>query len=340
MKRPCHPLSTQRPENYFRSFVRLILFGPLLVCLLHIDLEAVPVISPPVFTPPPGPVPILKAPLSQTVQEGDPVRFEVVPVSPHGALAYQWFKDGTAISGATNALLNVAGIGAPLARWPFDTDAQDVLGGLGGTLVGGATVSQGRLQLNGNGQYLRSSPLAADIREKTLEAWVYITSVDGIHRDVISLQTLAGSYLTNEFDAILLGEGEPGHWRAGSDYFRRTQSFGGPAEIANSSQWVHVAAVYSADHRIAFYRNGSPYGEGYVPHSDRSTLRPFSAGTSVLTLGTRNLDTPQLSGAFQGQMNSPERDESATNKKRRKRTLRFTLPRGCYATVVLRALGQ
>ena len=40
------------------------------------------------------------------------------------------------------------------------------------------------------------------------------------------------------------------------------------------------------------------------------------------------------------QINHAERDESATNNKRKKRTLRFTLPRGCYATVLLRALGQ
>jgi tRNA pseudouridine13 synthase len=36
----------------------------------------------------------------------------------------------------------------------------------------------------------------------------------------------------------------------------------------------------------------------------------------------------------------PESDESAGDPKRRKRTISFSLPRGCYATVLLRALGQ
>jgi tRNA pseudouridine13 synthase len=36
----------------------------------------------------------------------------------------------------------------------------------------------------------------------------------------------------------------------------------------------------------------------------------------------------------------PEKDESADDPRRKKRTVSFSLPRGCYATVLLRALGQ
>ncbi|MEI6232011.1 MAG: tRNA pseudouridine(13) synthase TruD [Planctomycetota bacterium] len=39
-------------------------------------------------------------------------------------------------------------------------------------------------------------------------------------------------------------------------------------------------------------------------------------------------------------LGNAERDDSADDKKRKKRTLSFKLPRGCYATVLLRALGQ
>jgi tRNA(Glu) U13 pseudouridine synthase TruD len=39
-------------------------------------------------------------------------------------------------------------------------------------------------------------------------------------------------------------------------------------------------------------------------------------------------------------MSKTERDETAGNPKRRKRLLSFKLPKGCYATVVLRALGE
>ncbi|MBI3868975.1 MAG: hypothetical protein HY299_10650 [Verrucomicrobia bacterium] len=263
--------------------------------------------------PPPPAVTILTPPKSQTVREGDPVQFEVIPGNPNGTVTFQWFKDGAPISGATNPVLKVTGFGAPLSRWTFETGPQDVMGGLKGTLLGGATVSQGRLKLNGSGQYLMSSPLVADIREKTLEAWIYIAAVDGTHRDVISLQTLTGNYLNDEFDAIVLGEGEPGHWRSGSDYFRRTVSFGGPVESAAPAQMVHVAAVYSADDRIAFYRNGVPYGTAYVPRTDRSTLRRYSAATSVLTLGTRLLEQPGLAGAFQGEIEEARLYDQALN---------------------------
>ena len=252
--------------------------------------------------PPPPAITLLTPPKSQTAREGDPIQFEVIPGNPRGTVTFQWFKDGTPITGATNPVLKVAGFGAPLSRWTFESGAQDVLGGLGGTLVGGATVSQGRLKLNGSGQYLRSLPLIADIRQKTLEAWIYIAAIDGTHRDVISLQTLTGNYQNDEFDGIVLGEGEPGHWRSGSDYFRRTVSLGGPVESASPAQLVHVAAVYSADDRIAFYRNGVAYGVSYVPLTDRSALRRYSAATSVLTLGIRLLELPGLAGAFQGEI--------------------------------------
>ena len=39
-------------------------------------------------------------------------------------------------------------------------------------------------------------------------------------------------------------------------------------------------------------------------------------------------------------LGKPGRDETADDKKRKSRTMSFKLPRGCYATVLLRALGQ
>ena len=44
--------------------------------------------------------------------------------------------------------------------------------------------------------------------------------------------------------------------------------------------------------------------------------------------------------AEQFKLGKPEKDDSAKDSKRRKRVLTFCLPRGCYATVLLRALGQ
>ena len=242
---------------------------------------------------------ILSAPQDQTVLENTFVRLDVVP-APGQNLTFQWLKDGVALPGATNAALVLAGPAAPRDRWTFDTDAHDVVGGLDGTLVGGATISNGKLHLSGSGQYMQTGVLDQDVREKTLEAWVRIAAIDGIHRDIISIQTTAGDWLSNSFDAIVLGEAEAGHWRAGSDYSHRTLSFNGPVETASTQEVVHVAAVYTSDHRVAFYRNGKPYGTPYLPTATQGTLRTFGAGTSLVTLGLRNLGTPGSAGAFFG----------------------------------------
>lgn len=49
---------------------------------------------------------------------------------------------------------------------------------------------------------------------------------------------------------------------------------------------------------------------------------------------------PLFATAMDVEVGSTQPDELATAKNRLKRTLRFSLPRGCYATIVLEALGQ
>lgn len=46
-----------------------------------------------------------------------------------------------------------------------------------GELVGGASIRNGRVILKGNGQYLRTKPLTQNVREKTLEAWLYLPTL-------------------------------------------------------------------------------------------------------------------------------------------------------------------
>src|SRR5262249_14241819 len=90
----------------------------------------------------------------------------------------------------------------PMARWTFETDARDDLGPLHGPLHGGATVAGGRLRLDGKGAYLATAPLPHALREKTLEAWVALPTLDQRGGGVISVETRGG--LT--FDAIAFGE--------------------------------------------------------------------------------------------------------------------------------------
>src|SRR5262249_48130149 len=50
---------------------------------------------------------------------------------------------------------------------------------------------------------------------------------------------------------------------------------------------VHLAAVYSADNRIALYRNGAAYGTAYTPAGD-ATLRNYPAADARVLIGKRH----------------------------------------------------
>jgi hypothetical protein len=87
------------------------------------------------------------------------------------------------------------------------------------------------------------------------------------------------------FDAIVFGEQELGQWMAGSENFRRTQSFHAPRETEAVSRPVHIVLVYHADGRIVAYRDGLAYGTGYKA----SGSLEFPAGQAVIGFGIRHL---------------------------------------------------
>jgi hypothetical protein len=134
----------------------------------------------------------------------------------------------------------------PMARWSFDTDARDAAGSLHGTLHGGATVSGGRLRLDGKAAFLRTAPLDREVKTKTLEAWVALQN----------LTQRGGEYAWDgrpRVDAIVFGERQPGKWMAGSENYRLAR-LTSPAETAKPDELIHVAASYEADGRITVYR--------------------------------------------------------------------------------------
>jgi hypothetical protein len=167
---------------------------------------------------------------------------------------------------------------APLLRWSFEKE-----GGAPGTLHGGAVVENGRLRLDGKTASLEAPPLPRAVREKTLEAWASPANLSQRGGGVISLETKDGGV----FDAVVLGEREPGRWIAGSDFFRRTRDLGAAAETAGPGELVHVAVVYSADNRIALYRNGVAYGAAYTPAGD-AALRTYPAADARVLIGKRH----------------------------------------------------
>ncbi len=184
----------------------------------------------------------------------------------------------------------------PIARWTFDVDAKDVIGGLHGTLMGGAVVENGRLKLSGKGAFLQTAPLPREVHEKTLEAWVSPADLTQRGGGVLSVETKGGRF----FDAIVYGERVAGRWQAGSDFFHRTKDLEGPAEAAKPGELVHVAVVYAADNTVAVYRDGEPYAPPYTPQGDEATLQTFPAGDAHVLIGLRH--TGAGNGFFAGEI--------------------------------------
>ncbi len=168
----------------------------------------------------------------------------------------------------------------PVARWDFTAGADDTRRGWQGELHGAAQFGKDGLRIREEG-YAVTLPLKQTLKAKTLEAWVLLDNLIQRGGGVISVMAPDGS----AFDAIVFGEQVPGQWTAGSEFFRRTQAFGGPPETEATTQPVHIAFVYYADGRIVAYRNGAPYGAAYRSAGSAE----FPAGKTVVGFGIRHL---------------------------------------------------
>jgi hypothetical protein len=165
-----------------------------------------------------------------------------------------------------------------MARWDFEMDGRDVMGGMPAELHGDAVLRDGRLILNGEGAYASASLKSDGLTEKTLEAWVVLANVGQRGGGVISVENDKGSV----FDGLVFGEKVPGEWIAGSNHHRRTQRFGGPVEKAG--ELVHLVVVYGNNNEVTFYRNGERYGESYMVDE----FATFAGGDSRVLMGRRH----------------------------------------------------
>jgi hypothetical protein len=170
----------------------------------------------------------------------------------------------------------------PIASWTFDDDTgRDARGRLHGTLIDGAVIEGGRLRVDGRGAHLRTEPIDRDIREKTLEARLTLSTLDQGGGAAISIETLDGS----TFDAVVYAEREPRAWVPGSNGFVRTRDVGGAVETSAPGEPIHVAITYALDGTIAVYRNGERQGVPYRPSSEPMTYR---RGDARIVLGLRH----------------------------------------------------
>ncbi len=163
-----------------------------------------------------------------------------------------------------------------LARWSFNGAPMPMKG----ELKGGAKFEADRLQLGKSGAYYQTENFPQEIREKTLEAWVSLGSLEQRGGGVISLEGEGGV-----FDGIVFGERQPKRWMAGSNSFVRTVDQPLPEETATLGSFVQVAIVYRSDNSIQLYRNGAALGPAYTP---KAPLQTFPAGTAHVLLGLRH----------------------------------------------------
>lgn len=167
----------------------------------------------------------------------------------------------------------------PFAQWNFDTDLNDSVGGLHGKFVGSAKLENGALVVDGN-SYVQTAVVPSEIKEKTLEAWVQVDTLDQGGGGAITLETTTGG----TFDSIVYAEREKRRWMAGSNGFVRTDSFKGPEEGDAAKRVVHFAIVYQVDGTIIGYRDGKPYGSSIR----KSGLQTYPANSSRLLFGLRH----------------------------------------------------
>ena len=177
-----------------------------------------------------------------------------------------------------------------MLRWKFD-DAE--LLKAAGKLQGSAMIERGRLQLRKDGDFFVSEPLSREIREKTIEAWLTLATLEQSGGAAISLESANGS----TFDAIVFAEKQPKKWMLGSNNFTRTRELEVADETAAPNELIHVAAVYRADNSLTMYRNGAMIGKTYQV----GELPTFAAGDAHVLLGKRHTGASngQLTGEIQ-----------------------------------------
>jgi hypothetical protein len=132
------------------------------------------------------------------------------------------------------------------------TTVNDLSGnGRNSTLTNGATYNAGGVGsflLDGTDDKLVGATFTPNITNKTLCAWVKLSSVTQQGGGVINLQGAAGE----PFDAIVYNETNNG-WGFGSTGFERTAWSG--VKETSTTQWVFMCATY-ANNNYNLYRNG------------------------------------------------------------------------------------
>jgi Protein of unknown function (DUF1553)/Protein of unknown function (DUF1549)/Concanavalin A-like lectin/glucanases superfamily/Planctomycete cytochrome C len=169
----------------------------------------------------------------------------------------------------------------PALSWQFTQGLTDTIHAVSGSLTGAATQGPLGLKLSGGGSVFRSDPLPLDLDAKTLEAWVYLDTLDQHGGSILTIEADNGT----TFDAIVFGERQHAKWISGSNNFQRTKDLSAAEESQPTGMPVHMAIVYSSNGTITLYRNGRQYADGYAPSSAPAH---FPGARSHIIIGQRH----------------------------------------------------
>jgi mono/diheme cytochrome c family protein len=176
----------------------------------------------------------------------------------------------------------------PVARWTFDVDARDQIGDCHATLSENAELRAGRLRAAKGKETvtLSTPPLGRDVREKTLEAWLWIDTLPEKALTVLDVKNQSG-FRGAAVDGIRYAAAEKRQWQNASTAMFRTADVGGAKESAQGGERVQIAIVYGADDTIRLYRNGEPYGRPYKPEIGTAAghLQTYSQGDAIVRFG-------------------------------------------------------
>lgn len=176
-----------------------------------------------------------------------------------------------------------------LRTWTFDKNYTDASGSLQGAPSGTPRLEGGALYLDGK-SFVKTGPLSKELRTKSLVATVVLSNLDQRGGGVVTIAD------TDAFDSLVFGEQEPRRWLAGSNNFKRTESFQAPEENLAHTKPVQLALTYAGDGTITGYRNGQVYGKPY-----QKELHSFKARESYLLFGLRH-EPPGDNSFLSGQL--------------------------------------
>src|SRR5260370_10917799 len=130
---------------------------------------------------------------------------------------------------------------------------------------------------------LSTPPLSQDIREKTLEAWVWFEKFPEKPVTVLEIKNQSG-YRGAALDGIHYAAAKKKQWENASTAQFRTADTGGSKESGSGGELIQIAIVYAADDTIRIYRNGKPYGKPYKPEIETAVghLQACGRGDAIV----------------------------------------------------------